>query len=178
MTSYLPVSAKDFDFSEAPLYRQKQFLDADKVRIIPPEKGDEPAHMMCHEVVVRIGGEDRVEIVFPGDVILKDKKGNNAIISKLAWDFEQDPGDPGRYRSIHLVRAIQMTEAVEIKEISPDRIGGNKVGARGYLIQNARYPRIFSIMEERTFMNAYILDQPGRKTVQMPKACITGADIR
>ncbi|MBU6486249.1 MAG: PGDYG domain-containing protein [Burkholderiales bacterium] len=105
--SYRRVTPQEFDFTSAPRYRKTAGLDKSSVEFSGTRQ----------EVMTMIDGiEETRNIAEPGDAIITGPKGERYVLTpeKFSKMYEQDPNEPNRYRAKNVIRAIQLSESVEL----------------------------------------------------------------
>lgn len=163
MTESRFVTAEEFDFSAAPVYRKTATLDKSNVEV---SKGTQ-------DVVTTINGKEETRnVANDGDHIITGVKGERYVIKAAKFPnlYEQDPENPDRYRSKNVVRAIELTEPVEIKAPWGEM---QRADAGGRICQAVANASDVYLIEKDAFEKTYALDtsatRPAAPGVKAPK---------
>lgn len=157
--AFRPVTARDFDFAAAPIYRKSAWLRADQIEVA---KARQP-------VITRIGGiEETRNIARKGDRIVTGPRGERWVIKAgdFAKLYKRDTGRPDRLLSKSRVHAIKLKEGVEL--VAP---WGEKQRARagGYVVQRVGSRRDVYLIEEIAFKRTYRRERPVTPAKAAPK---------
>lgn len=97
----------EFDFSNAPVFRMTATVDKSHVRVAETDE----------EVVTVINGKEETRnTAKTGDYIITGPNGEDYVIKAAGFPglYEEDAGNPSRYVSKHLIRALVLTEDTEL----------------------------------------------------------------
>lgn len=148
MQQFRKVTAGDFDFSEAPIFRKTAML----------RKADVTTADREQEVETTIDGATETRnVARPGDRIVTGTQGERYVIRADRFDqlYEEDPHDASRYISLNRVRALQVPEAVEIMAPWGEL---QRTPAGGYVVQALSSPQDVYLIEHKAFMQTYAPD--------------------
>jgi len=137
--------ASDFDFKGAEIYRKTAELKKSQVKIATKRQ----------QVVTKINGiEETQNVARLGDHIITGGSGERYVMRPAEFKrlYELDGGRPARYRSKSRVRALRLTENVEI--VAP---WGEKQRALkgGVVVQRVGRPQDVYLIEKRAFRETY-----------------------
>jgi hypothetical protein len=99
------VTANDFDFTDAPLFRKTATIPVANVAFA---KGGEKVVTLQSESSGQF--VESTNIAQPGDAIVTRSAGDSYIPKKFSNNFEINPGNPAEYRSKNFGRAIFQDE--------------------------------------------------------------------
>jgi hypothetical protein len=99
------VTANDFDFTDAPLFRKTATIPVANVAFA---KGGEKVVTLQSESAGQF--VESTNIAQPGDAIVTRSAGDSYIPKKFSNNFEINPGNPAEYRSKNFGRAIFQDE--------------------------------------------------------------------
>jgi hypothetical protein len=145
VTKFRFVTASNFDFSSAKVYRKTAKLDKSNIEISDG--------IQVISTIVN-GKEETRNVADNGDYIITGFSHERYVIkaSKFPKLYEEDPEEPDQYRSRNVVRAIQLTEAVEIEapwgEIQ-------RADAGGRICQSVADETDVYLIEKQVFENTY-----------------------
>jgi len=144
------VTAADFDFRMATLYRKIRSLPKANIKISDRTK----------TIVTRLKGKEETRnTARTGDYIITGTMGERYVIARNRFPelYELDPENPDCYRSKLSIRAIRLTKPVEI--IAP---WGKKqrTGRGGYICQVVGHLSDVYLVEKTEFESSYAAVAP------------------